>query len=102
MRGFGAANVFLIQMDNITASDGSEMSVSRISLSIETPVSLDKTGVKTFPMVWSINTFLQGNIDSISEADLALAVQKLIGDFVQSYQYANRDQKKRPAFYLYD
>lgn len=102
MQGFGAGNVFLIQVGNITASDGSEMPVSRVSLSIETPVSLDKTGMKTFPMVWSINTFLQGNVDSSSEASLTKAVQKLVGDFVQSYQYANRDQTKRPVFYIYD
>jgi len=77
------------------------MPVYRISLSVETSVSLDKTGMKTFPMVWSINTFLQGNIDS-SEDNLIKAVQKLISDFVQSYQYANRDQTKRPFFYIYD
>lgn len=102
MRGFSAGNMLLIQMGNITAWDGSEMPVSRVSLSIETPASLDKTGMKTFPMVWSINTFLRGNVDSSSEVNLTKAVQKLVGDFIQSYQYVNRDQTKRPVFYIYD
>lgn len=102
MRGFGTGNVFLIQMGNVTAWDGSEIPVSRVSLSIETFVSLDKTGMKTFPMIWSINTFLQGTVGSNSEVNLTRAVQKLIDDFVQSYQYANQNQTKRPVFYIYD
>ncbi len=102
MRGFGAGNVLLVQMDNVAGWDESKMPVSRISLSVETPVTLDKTGVKTFPMVWSINTFLQGNIDSGSEGNLTRAIQKLVGDFVQSYQYANQGQAKKPVFYTYD
>ena len=102
MRGFGAGNILLIQIGNVTAWDGVETSVSRISLSVETSVTLDKTGIKTFPMVWSINTFLQGPIDSRSEGNLTKAVQKLVGDFVQNYQYANQGQAKRPVFYTYE
>ena len=101
MRGFGAGNILLIQMDNVRGWDGSEMPISRISLSIESPITLDKTGMKTLPMVWSINTFLKGNIDSSSEDNLTQAVQKLVGDFVQSYQYVNKVQIKRPVFYNY-
>ena len=102
MRGFGAGNVLLIQMGNVIGWNGEEINVSRISLSIETPVTLDKTNVKTFPMVWSINTFLQGNITFSSENNLNEALQKLIRNFAQSYQYVNRSQEKRPVFYLYD
>jgi hypothetical protein len=97
MRGFGAGNILLIQMGNVTDWIGKETPVSRISLSIETSASLSKTGIKTFPIVWSINTFLQG----ASENNVIAAVQKLMDEFVQSYQYANRDQKKRPVFYSY-
>ncbi len=92
MRGFGAGNVFLIQMSHLIGSNGSQMPVCRFSLSIQTPVSIDKTTIKTFPIVWSINTFLQGNIESQPESDLTKAHQKLISDFFQSYRYANPDQ----------
>lgn len=102
MRGFGAGNVLLLQMGNIAGWDGNEMPVSRISLSIETAVTLDKTGIKTFPMVWSMNTFLQGSLDSSSESNLIKAIQKLVNDFAQNYEYANQDQTKRPVFYTYD
>jgi hypothetical protein len=102
MQGFGAGNILLIQIGNIAGWDGSEMPISRISLSIESPTTLDKTGVKTFPMVWSIDTFLKENIDSSSESNLTRAIQNLVGDFVQSYQYANKDQTKKPVFYVYD
>ncbi len=102
MRGFGAGNVLLIQIGNVTGWDGSETSILRLSLSIETSVTLDKTGIKTFPMVWSINAFLQGPIGSGSEGNLTKAIQKLVGDFVQNYQFANQGQVKRPEFYTYN
>jgi len=102
MRGFGAGNMLLIQAGNVTGWEGNKTAMSRLSLSIETPVTLDKTGIKTFPMVWSINTFVQGPIDSSSEGSLIKAIQKLVGDFTQNYQYANQGQGKRPTFYIYD
>lgn len=102
MRGFGAGNILLIQMGNVMEWSGNEMPFSRISLSIESPITLDKTGMQTLPMVWSINTFLQGNIGSNSEDNLTKAIQKLLDDFIQSYQYVNKDQTKRPVFYIYD
>ncbi len=102
MRGFGTGNVLLIQIGNIIAWDGNTLPVSRLSLSIETPVTSDKTGIKTFPMVWSINAFLKENVDSASEINLTKAMQKLLSDFVQSYQYANRDQIRKVVFYTYD
>lgn len=102
MRGFGAGNILLIQLGNVTEWDGSEASMTRVSLNIETSVTVDNTGIKVFPMVWSINTFLKGSIDSCSENDLVKALQKLIGDFCQNYWYANQGQAKRPVFYTYD
>lgn len=102
MQGFGTGNLLLIQMGNVLGWDGSEMPISRISLSVETATTLDKTGTKTFPMIWSINTFLQRGVDSNFENNLTKAVQKLINDFVRSYQYANKDQSIKPIFYIYD
>lgn len=102
MRGFGAGNVLLIQMGDIIAFDGTQLPLSRVSLSVETAVSIDKTGMKTFPMVWSINNFIEGKVNPSSGASLHKAVQKLIDDFVQSYEIANREQPKRAVFYIYD
>jgi hypothetical protein len=102
MRGFGAGNVLLVQIDKATGWDGTETSISRLSLSIETTVTLEKTCTKTFPMIWSINTFVQEPIDSNSEGNLTKAIQKLVGDFVQNYKYANQGQAKRPVFYTYN
>ena len=102
MRGFGAGNLLLIQMGKVFAWDGVELPISRISLSVESPITLDKTGVQTFPVVWSINTFLNGDISSISEDHLTKAVEKLINEFLQSYQYVNKNQTKKPLFYIYD
>ncbi len=102
MRGFGAGNVLMIQIDSVKAWDGSETSISRLSLSVETFVTLKRTGIKTFPMVWSINSFLQNPVDSSSEGNQAKAIQKLVGDFIQNYRYANQGQVEKPVFYIYD
>lgn len=102
MRGFGAGNILLIQMGNMTEWSGNETSLSRLSLSVETSVTVEKTAIKTFPMVFSINTFLQKSINSNSEDTLTKALQKLIGDFIQNYQYANQGQTNKPIFYIYN
>jgi hypothetical protein len=102
MRGFGAGNIFLFQIAPVTGWDGNETSMYRLSLNIETSVTLDRTGKKTFPMVWSINSFLQGPIDSNPEGNLMKATQKLVTEFVQNYRYVNQDQAKKPVFYTYN
>jgi hypothetical protein len=101
MRGFGAGNILRIQVNNVTAWDGCEMPVFRVSLGVMTFVILSKTDKKIFPMVWSINSFLQGPLDASSEGNLTKAIEKLIGEFIQNYQYANQAQTKRPVFYSY-
>lgn len=102
MRGFGSGNILLIQMGNVQQWDGTETAISRLSLSIETPVTLEKTGTKTFPIIWSINTFVQDSINTGSEEALTQAVEKLIDNFIQNYQYANQKEMKKPVFYTYD
>ena len=102
MSGFGSGNFLLIHMDSVTGWDGNELPTTRLFLNVETRVTLDKTGMKTFPAVWSMNTFLQGAIDRISEDDLTGAVHNLVNNFVQNYQNANKDQTKKPVFYTYD
>lgn len=101
MRGFGAGTILLIQASNTKTWDGSNLAVSRISLSVETSVVLNQTGTKTFPIVWNINTFLDGSFDSISEDNLVKAMQQLINDFLQNYRHANQDLMKSPIFYTY-
>lgn len=101
MRGFGSGNILLIQVGSVLGWDGTRMPISRISLQVETSAVINKTGVKTFPAVWSMNTFFQGAVDPDSEGRLLEAVQKFVGEFVQNYKYANREQKKKPIFYTY-
>lgn len=102
MGGFGAGNILVIQIDSVKAWDESVTSISRLSLSVETFVTIKRTGEKTFPMVWSINTFLQDPVDSSTEKTLTKAIQKLVGDFLQNYRYANQGQVEKPVFYIYD
>ena len=102
MRGFGAGNILLIQMGAVSGWDGNEMPISRVSLSIETSVTLDKTKIKTFPMIWSINTFLQEGAESSFEGDLIKAMQKLTNNFIESYRVVNKNLSKGPVFYIYN
>lgn len=96
MRGFGAGTVLLVQMGNVTAWNGDELPVTRISLQVQMTALLRKTGLETFPVVWSIHTFARG------EAEVSEATQKLVGEFAQSYSHANQELKRKPVFYIYD
>lgn len=58
--------------------------------------------MKVFPTVWNITTFLDGSIECISIDSLIKAVQKLISDFLQNYQYANQGFMNNPIFYTYN
>lgn len=102
MRGFGSGTILLIQIGNAQSWNGNNLTVSRISLSIETSVVLNQTGTKTFPIVWNINTFLDGSLDSISEDSLVKGIEQLINDFLQNYRYANKDLLIKPIFYTYN
>ena len=102
MRGFGAGNILLIQMDQVMGWDGSKTSMSRLSLTVETPVTLDKTGLKTFPMVWSTNVFLPEPMNSISQSSIEKTLEILVGQFIRNYQYSNPSRTNRPVFYQYD
>lgn len=102
MRGFGAGTILLIQIGNAKTWDGNNLALSRISLSIQTSVILNQSGVKTFPVIWNINNFLDGSVDSISENHLVKAIQQLINDFLQNYRHANQDLIIKPMFYTYN
>lgn len=102
MRGFASDNILVIQKGNVIEWNGNEMPISRVSLQVETSAVLSKTRIKTFPVVWSINTFFGEPPDAHSDDRMLKAVQKLVNDFVQNYQHANQKQKKKPVFYIYD
>jgi hypothetical protein len=99
MRGMGAGNILNIQIGDVLGWDNHELPVSRVSLQLQTFVVINKTGIKTFPVIWSINTFFQ---ESPNTEDIALeATRKLVKDFVQNYKYANQGKKEKPVFYTY-
>lgn len=102
MRGFASDNILVIQKGHVIEWNGNEMPISRVSLQVETSAVLTKTRIKTFPVVWSINTFFGEPPDSHSDDRMLKAVQKLVNDFVQNYQHANQKQKKKAVFYIYD
>lgn len=99
MRGMGCGNILNIQLGDVLGWNEEKLTISRISLQVETFVVINKTGIKTFPAVWSINTFFQDSTHS--EVTLLKATQKLVKDFVQNYKYANQGQKEKPVFYTY-
>lgn len=101
MRGMGAGNILNIQVGDALGWDGSRLPISRVSLQVETFVVINKTGTKTFPVVWSINTFFQSPVGSDSEDLMLQAIQKLAKDFVQNYKYANQGKNEKPTFYTY-
>lgn len=102
MRGFGVGNVLLIQLGAVKAFDGKILPISRASLGLETAVCIDKTGLKSFPIIWSINTFFEGNLESCSEQNIIHSIQYLIQSFSQSFKEVNQEPSKKIVFYIYE
>ncbi|PCI76779.1 hypothetical protein COB21_03915 [Candidatus Aerophobetes bacterium] len=102
MQGMGAGTMVAIQVASVKTWKGQLLPLYRISLNVETAVTLDKTGMKSFPMVWSINTFLENGSGAHGFDELVNAMHKLLNDFVENYKYANPNQTVKPIFYSYD
>lgn len=58
MEGFGARNILNIQIGRVSKWNGGDLSISRVTLSVETSVVISKTNVKSLPRVWTINDFV--------------------------------------------
>lgn len=102
MNGFGTGNILNIQIGPVSKWDGGELPIARVSLSIETPVVISKTNVKSLPRIWTINDFVDSQLDIRSEMKTVGAVKKLLHEFVKSYKFANPNQAEKPVFYVYE
>lgn len=99
--GFGAGTMLVIQVGNVSKWDGGQLSLSRVSLSIETSVLISKTNIKSFPIVWSINDFVDSPLNLKSESKVEGAVEKMLREFVKNYRFANPKLEEKPTFYVY-
>lgn len=102
MRGFGTGTVLMILIKRVSDWQGNEMPISRVSLQVQTTISVNKTNLTTFPVVWGINSFFQGNSDQKPDDQMVKATQSVIKEFVQNYKYSNQAQEQKPIFYMYD
>ena len=101
MTGFGTGNTVNIQIGTVSKWDGGELSISRVTLNVETSVIVSKTNVKSSPRIWSINDFVDSPLNLKSEGEMVGAVQKLLKEFVRNYKFANPAQTQKPTFYVY-
>ena len=101
LEGFGSGNILNVQIGRVSKWDGGELPITRITLSIETPVLLSKTNVKSLPRIWAINDFVDSAFDIKSEDKTIGAIKTLLREFVQNYKFANPGQTQKPTFYVY-
>jgi hypothetical protein len=101
LEGFGTGNILNIQIGGMSKWDGGELPISRVTLSVETPVVVSKTNMKSLPRVWAINDFVDSPFNIKTEDKTIGAVQKLLREFVQNYRFANPEQTQKPTFYVY-
>lgn len=101
LRGMGSRNFLIIDSGEIKNSAGKLLPISRLSLRIQTPVTLTKTGINTSPNVWSINDFVDSTSGALSEDKLINGMQKLLEEFKSNYNFVNQNMTEKPSFYLY-
>jgi hypothetical protein len=101
LEGFGTGNILNIQIGAVSKWDGGALPISRVTLSVETPVVISKTNLKSLPRIWAINDFVDSPFSIKTEDKTIGAVQKLLREFVQNYRFANPAQTLKPTFYIY-
>ena len=101
LRGVGSRNFLILDSGEVKNSEGKPLPICRISLRIQTPVTLTKTGVNTFPNVWSINDFIDSTEHLDSDDKILSALQKLLVEFKSNYNFVNHNLPEKPSFYLY-
>lgn len=98
--GFGAESALVMQVKNICNEKGGELPITRSSLYVQTSVAIKRTKINTRPIVWQLNEF--SNNYNNNEKDVLLAVDKLLSEFVENYQYVNSAENIKPLFYFYE
>lgn len=101
LAGFGSGNLMNIQIGKVSKWDGGELPITRVTLSIETAVTICKTSNSSNPRVWSINDFVDSAFEVESEKETLGAVQKLLREFTRNYKFANQSRSQKPTFYIY-
>ena len=99
--GFGTGTLLVIQVGAVSKWDGGQLPLTRVSLSLETSVVIGKTDVKSFPIIWSINSFVDSGLNLKTESKVEGAVEKMVREFVKNYRFANPNPEEKPTFYLY-
>lgn len=95
MTGFGMGTLLNIQIEEID-----DKQVLRMNLSIECPVVIESSNIKSNLRIWSINDFASL---STSENDKELRLARtLLQQFVENYQFNNSIQVSKPVFYIYN
>lgn len=101
MSGFGTGNLLNIQIGKVSTWNEKQIPITRATLSVETPVVMTKSNVKSLLRVWTINAFVDIPLDLGSEEKMVGAIEKLLQEFVSNYQFVNASQTQKPTFYLY-
>lgn len=101
LRGVGSRNFLILDSGEVKNSEGKLLPICRVSLRIQTPVTLTKTGINTLPNIWSINDFVDSPADVNSDDKILVALQKLLGEFKKNYKFVNLNVSEKPSFYLY-
>ncbi|HEY5235139.1 MAG TPA: hypothetical protein VIJ14_03075 [Rhabdochlamydiaceae bacterium] len=101
LRGVGSRNFLILDSGEVKNSEGKLLPISRVSLRIQTPVTLTKTGINTLPNVWSINDFFDSPSEVNSEDKILAALQRLLTEFKSNYNFVNINMSEKPSFYLY-
>ncbi|MDN3506127.1 MAG: hypothetical protein P0S96_02755 [Simkaniaceae bacterium] len=101
LAGFGSGNLMNIQIGKVAKWNGGDLPITRVTLSIETAVTICKTNDKSNPRVWSINDYVDAPLEIGLEKETLGAVQKLLREFVRNYKFANQSNSQKPTFYLH-
>jgi hypothetical protein len=100
--GFGRSQGMLsLFVENISLSNEEILPMMRVSLFLNAAAVIKRTEHQCRVPIWSTQIFTEGNVDETNSKNILTSIQKIVEQFVDEYRAANRENKKKPTFYVY-
>jgi hypothetical protein len=98
VRGLGmAANVLNLEIQNVPNLP----KLLRLSLTLQTNVTINKTNQECSAYVWASSVFIEGEISAANEKPILKGAENLFQQFVNCYKASNPNKTSNPNIYFY-
>lgn len=101
VKGLGrAANLLNLELQSVPTL-GQDPKVLRLSLTLQTQVTINRTGKECSAYIWTSSVFFPGELSSFNEQNVEDGAAALFRQFAACYTASNPNNEGKPEIYLY-